>query len=142
MLSSSLVSFYVSWLICILSHYSCILHRVILFLSMVSPTSSNGGLADKRPCLDLSPQSTCSSPSLSRLTYISMNDGTVIPTPERKKVWTKSGVPHTQQHYVLFFAAWRSVLWLHLIMQQSQSVFFFSDLNIWNDFIVLLVNWL
>ncbi|XP_054477161.1 centrosomal protein of 192 kDa [Anoplopoma fimbria] len=53
--------------------------------SMVSPASSSGGLADKRPDLDLSPQSTCSSPSLSRLTYISMNDGTLIPTPDRKK---------------------------------------------------------
>ncbi|XP_056236839.1 centrosomal protein of 192 kDa isoform X1 [Seriola aureovittata] len=52
---------------------------------MVSPSSSSGGLADKRPGLDCSPQSTCSSPSLSRLTYISMNDGTVIPTPERQK---------------------------------------------------------
>ncbi|KAG7475204.1 hypothetical protein JOB18_027049 [Solea senegalensis] len=52
---------------------------------MVSPSSSSGGLADKRPGLDLSSQSTCSSPSLSRLTYISMNDGTVIPTPERQK---------------------------------------------------------
>ncbi|XP_070691086.1 centrosomal protein of 192 kDa isoform X2 [Pempheris klunzingeri] len=53
--------------------------------SMLSPASSSGGLADKRPGLDLSPQSTCSSPSLSRLTYISMNDGTVVPTPERQK---------------------------------------------------------
>ncbi|KAM9353963.1 centrosomal protein of 192 kDa [Symphorus nematophorus] len=52
---------------------------------MVSPTSSSGGLADKRPGFDLSPQSACSSPSLSRLTYISLNDGTVIPTPERQK---------------------------------------------------------
>ncbi|XP_071324472.1 centrosomal protein of 192 kDa isoform X3 [Trachinotus anak] len=52
---------------------------------MVSPSSSSGGLADKRPGLDCSPQSICSSPSLSRLTYISMNDGTVIPTPERQK---------------------------------------------------------
>ncbi|XP_044065404.1 centrosomal protein of 192 kDa isoform X2 [Siniperca chuatsi] len=52
---------------------------------MASPASSSGGLADKRPGLDLSPQSICSSPSLSRLTYISMNDGTVIPTPERQK---------------------------------------------------------
>ncbi|XP_030015158.1 centrosomal protein of 192 kDa isoform X1 [Sphaeramia orbicularis] len=51
---------------------------------MVSPSSS-GGPADKRPGLDYSPQSTCSSPSLSRLTYISMNDGTVVPTPERRK---------------------------------------------------------
>uniref|UniRef100_UPI0037E7D549 centrosomal protein of 192 kDa n=1 Tax=Semicossyphus pulcher TaxID=241346 RepID=UPI0037E7D549 len=50
-----------------------------------SPASSSGGLPDKRPVLDLSPQSTCSSPSISRLTYISMNDGTVIPTPERQK---------------------------------------------------------
>ncbi|KAM7382415.1 hypothetical protein PAMP_002143 [Pampus punctatissimus] len=53
--------------------------------SMASPPSSSDGLADKRPGLDLSPQSTCSSPSLSRLTYISMNDGTVVPTPERQK---------------------------------------------------------
>ncbi|XP_069392693.1 centrosomal protein of 192 kDa isoform X2 [Paralichthys olivaceus] len=52
---------------------------------IVSPSSSSGGLTDKRPGHDLSPQSTCSSPSLSRLTYISMNDGTVIPTPERQK---------------------------------------------------------
>ncbi|XP_028281383.1 centrosomal protein of 192 kDa isoform X2 [Parambassis ranga] len=52
---------------------------------MFSPSSSSGGLIDKRSSLDLSPQSTCSSPSLSRLTYISINDGTVVPTPERKK---------------------------------------------------------
>ncbi|XP_063735024.1 centrosomal protein of 192 kDa isoform X2 [Eleginops maclovinus] len=52
---------------------------------MVSPDSSSGGLAGRRPDVDLSPQSTCSSPSLSRLTYISMNDGTVIPTPDRQK---------------------------------------------------------
>ncbi|KAM7420154.1 hypothetical protein PAMA_014729 [Pampus argenteus] len=52
---------------------------------MASPPSSSGGPADKCPGLDLSPQSTCSSPSLSRLTYISMNDGTIVPTPERKK---------------------------------------------------------
>uniref|UniRef100_UPI003AACF527 centrosomal protein of 192 kDa n=1 Tax=Centroberyx gerrardi TaxID=166262 RepID=UPI003AACF527 len=51
----------------------------------VSSPSSSGGLADRRPGCDLSPQSTCSSPSLSRLTYISMNDSTVIPTPERQK---------------------------------------------------------
>ncbi|XP_041648930.1 centrosomal protein of 192 kDa isoform X2 [Cheilinus undulatus] len=50
-----------------------------------SPASSSGGLVDRRPVLDLSPQSTCSSPGMSRLTYISVNDGTVIPTPERQK---------------------------------------------------------
>ncbi|XP_037639447.1 centrosomal protein of 192 kDa isoform X1 [Sebastes umbrosus] len=53
--------------------------------SMVSPTSSSGGLADNRPGVDLSPESTCTSPSFSRLTYISMNDGTVIPSPARQK---------------------------------------------------------
>lgn len=37
--------------------------------------------------MDLSPQYSCSSPSLSRLTYISINDGTALPTPERPKVW-------------------------------------------------------
>ncbi|XP_010791119.1 centrosomal protein of 192 kDa [Notothenia coriiceps] len=52
---------------------------------MVSPDSSSGCLAGRHPGIDLSPQSTCSSPSLSRLTYISMNDGTVIPTPDRQK---------------------------------------------------------
>ncbi|XP_042345281.1 centrosomal protein of 192 kDa [Plectropomus leopardus] len=52
---------------------------------MVSPVSSSSGVVDKRPGFDLSPQSTCSSPSLSRLTYISMNDCTVVPTPERHK---------------------------------------------------------
>ncbi|KAA8591956.1 hypothetical protein FQN60_017330 [Etheostoma spectabile] len=53
--------------------------------SMVSPASSSGGLSDKHPGLDLSPESICFSPSLSRLTYISMNDSTVMPSPERKK---------------------------------------------------------
>ncbi|XP_031724482.1 centrosomal protein of 192 kDa isoform X2 [Anarrhichthys ocellatus] len=52
---------------------------------MASPASSSGGLADNRPGVDLSPQSACSSPSPSRLTYISMNDGTVVPTPDRQK---------------------------------------------------------
>ncbi|XP_072251046.1 centrosomal protein of 192 kDa [Leuresthes tenuis] len=52
---------------------------------MLSASSSNGVAADGCPVPDLSPQSTCSSPSLSRLTYISMNDGTVVPTPERLK---------------------------------------------------------
>ncbi|XP_008290130.1 centrosomal protein of 192 kDa isoform X2 [Stegastes partitus] len=50
-----------------------------------SPSSSSGGPADRCPVLELSPQSICSSPSLSRLTYISMHDGTVVPTPERQK---------------------------------------------------------
>ncbi|XP_061674954.1 centrosomal protein of 192 kDa isoform X2 [Syngnathoides biaculeatus] len=49
-----------------------------------SPAAS-GILAGKCPAPDLSPQSNCSSPSLSRLTYISMNDATVVPTPGRQK---------------------------------------------------------
>ncbi|KAM4633668.1 centrosomal protein of 192 kDa [Polymixia lowei] len=53
--------------------------------STVTSPSSCGGLADRRPGCERSPQSTCSSPTLSRLTYISMNDSTVIPTPERQK---------------------------------------------------------
>ncbi|KAM3873483.1 LOW QUALITY PROTEIN: centrosomal protein of 192 kDa [Diretmus argenteus] len=51
----------------------------------VSSPSSSGGLADTRPGCDLSPQSICSSPSLSRLTYISMNDSTLLPAPETQK---------------------------------------------------------
>ncbi|XP_061737688.1 centrosomal protein of 192 kDa isoform X2 [Nerophis ophidion] len=49
---------------------------------MASPSSPDG----KRPCQDLSPESTCSSPSLSRLTYISRNDATTVePTPRNQK---------------------------------------------------------
>ncbi|KAM9798612.1 centrosomal protein of 192 kDa [Neosynchiropus ocellatus] len=51
----------------------------------VSPMTPKCGAAGKRPVVDLSPESTCSSPSLSRLTYISLNDGTVVPTPDRQK---------------------------------------------------------
>lgn len=52
--------------------------------SMASPSSPREEQCDKRP--DFSPQSICSSPGLSRLTYISMNDGTLIPSPEKQKV--------------------------------------------------------
>ncbi|XP_049586562.1 centrosomal protein of 192 kDa isoform X4 [Syngnathus scovelli] len=48
-------------------------------------TVPSSGASGKRPGHDLSPHSTCSSPSLSRLTYISMNDATVLPTPARQK---------------------------------------------------------
>ncbi|XP_055021351.1 centrosomal protein of 192 kDa, partial [Boleophthalmus pectinirostris] len=51
--------------------------------SMTSPSSSRGGHCDKRP--DYSPQSICSSPGISRLTYISINDATLIPSPEKQK---------------------------------------------------------
>lgn len=53
---------------------------------MVSPMSSRQCVADKHPDVDLSPQSAASSPSLSRLTYISMNDGTGMPVSEHQKV--------------------------------------------------------
>ncbi|XP_071251718.1 centrosomal protein of 192 kDa isoform X1 [Salvelinus alpinus] len=52
----------------------------------VSPPSSRVG--DRRPPSDLTPPQSewsCSSPSLSRLTYISLNDSTDIPTPDRHK---------------------------------------------------------
>ncbi|XP_035234823.1 centrosomal protein of 192 kDa isoform X1 [Anguilla anguilla] len=52
----------------------------------VSSPGSPGGPADRRGCETLSPQSHCSSPSLSRLTYISLNDSTVLPSPDRGKV--------------------------------------------------------
>ncbi|XP_056142929.1 centrosomal protein of 192 kDa [Lampris incognitus] len=46
---------------------------------------SGEGVAGRRQDCELPPSSICSSPSLSRLTYISLNDSTVIPTPERQK---------------------------------------------------------
>ncbi|XP_043973198.1 centrosomal protein of 192 kDa isoform X2 [Gambusia affinis] len=60
-----------------------------------SPFSSNGRLADRRPGPDLSPESVCSSPSLSRLTYISVNDRTGLPTPERPKRESTMGLSTT-----------------------------------------------
>ncbi|CAN9514042.1 unnamed protein product [Ophioblennius macclurei] len=51
---------------------------------LLSPPSGIGA-ADSRPALDLSPRSPCSSPSLSRLTFISMNDGRGVPTPDKQK---------------------------------------------------------
>lgn len=53
---------------------------------MVSPVASTQCVPDKHPGVDLSPQSTCSSPGLSRLTYISMNEGTGMSTSEQQKV--------------------------------------------------------
>lgn len=50
---------------------------------MSSPPSSRGGQCDKSS--EYSPKSTCSSPSLSRLTYVSLNDGTLVPSPEKQK---------------------------------------------------------
>ncbi|XP_059920680.1 centrosomal protein of 192 kDa [Gadus macrocephalus] len=51
--------------------------------TMSSPPTSRTA-ADRRPDCERSPQSTCSSPSLCRLTYISINDGTAVPAPDRK----------------------------------------------------------
>ncbi|XP_077383408.1 centrosomal protein of 192 kDa isoform X2 [Festucalex cinctus] len=50
-----------------------------------SVVSDSGNWAGKHPDHNLSPHSRCSSPSLSRLTYVSMNDATVVPTPGRQK---------------------------------------------------------
>lgn len=53
---------------------------------MVSPVTSRQCVPDKHPGVDLSPQSTCSTPGLSRLTYISMNEGTGMSASEQQKV--------------------------------------------------------
>ncbi|XP_028327501.1 centrosomal protein of 192 kDa isoform X4 [Gouania willdenowi] len=53
--------------------------------SVLSLPASIGGVVDCHPAFDSSPQSTCSSPSPSRLTFISTNEGTDLPTPDRKK---------------------------------------------------------
>lgn len=54
--------------------------------SHLTSMGTSGGPANNRPGVDLSPESTCSSPGLSRLTYISMNDGTLLPAPDRQPV--------------------------------------------------------
>ncbi|XP_056900183.1 centrosomal protein of 192 kDa isoform X2 [Takifugu flavidus] len=53
--------------------------------SVVSPVASRQCVPDKHPGVDLSPQSICSSPGLSRLTYISMNEGTGMSMSEQQK---------------------------------------------------------
>lgn len=58
----------------------------VLFSSMASPMSSRQCATDRHPSVDLSPQSAASSPSPSRLTYISMNDGSGMPVSEHQKV--------------------------------------------------------
>ncbi|KAM4736666.1 centrosomal protein of 192 kDa isoform 2-T3 [Anableps anableps] len=63
--------------------------------SLCSPSSSSSRQADGRAGPDLSPESVCSSPSLSRLTYISLNDGTVLPTPEQQKRESTMGLSTT-----------------------------------------------
>ncbi|KAI4871290.1 hypothetical protein NFI96_019814 [Prochilodus magdalenae] len=52
----------------------------------MTPPSSSGGVNEMSPGTHpLSPQSHCSSPSLSRLTYLSINENTVMPTPDHHK---------------------------------------------------------
>ncbi|KAF5896116.1 centrosomal protein, partial [Clarias magur] len=51
----------------------------------MSPSSSSG-VCERSPTTDpLSPQSHCSSPSISRLTYLSINENTTLPTPNHQK---------------------------------------------------------
>ncbi|XP_030637553.1 centrosomal protein of 192 kDa [Chanos chanos] len=58
--------------------------------------SSSGGVADGSPHGEpLSPQSHCSSPTLSRLTYLSMNESSVVPTPDRHKKNTSMALSTT-----------------------------------------------
>ncbi|XP_072535710.1 centrosomal protein of 192 kDa isoform X2 [Salminus brasiliensis] len=52
----------------------------------MSSPSSCGGVGERSPGADpLSPQSQCCSPSLSRLTYLSINENTALPTPDHHK---------------------------------------------------------
>ncbi|KAJ8288500.1 hypothetical protein COCON_G00011590 [Conger conger] len=52
--------------------------------TVLSPASPDS-LTDRRGCEPPSPQSHCSSPSLSRLTYISLYDSTALPSPDKSK---------------------------------------------------------
>ncbi|XP_052000197.1 centrosomal protein of 192 kDa-like isoform X2 [Xyrauchen texanus] len=52
----------------------------------ISPCSPSSGKTQRSPARDPgSPQSHCSSPSLSRLTYISINENSCMPTPDHHK---------------------------------------------------------
>ncbi|XP_052474858.1 centrosomal protein of 192 kDa isoform X3 [Carassius gibelio] len=61
-----------------------------------SPCSPGSGKAQTSPAGDPgSPQSDCSSPSLSRLTYLSINENTFMPTPDRRKKNTSMALSTT-----------------------------------------------
>ncbi|XP_059423364.1 centrosomal protein of 192 kDa isoform X2 [Carassius carassius] len=62
-------------------------------MSQCSPSS---GKAQRSPACDPgSPQSHCSSPSLSRLTYLSINENTCMPTPDHHKKNTSMALSTT-----------------------------------------------
>ncbi|XP_016300149.1 centrosomal protein of 192 kDa isoform X2 [Sinocyclocheilus anshuiensis] len=61
-----------------------------------SPCSPGSGKAHRSPAGDPgSPQSHCSSPSLSRLTYLSINENTFMPTPDHYKKNTSMALSTT-----------------------------------------------
>lgn len=103
--------------------------NIVRLPSLHSPFSSNGRLADRRPGPDLSPESVCSSPSLSRLTYISVNDRTGLPTPERPKVqldW--DSYTETLGSFLQFFF-YSFILFLDLLSRSSCQNFIFVGLK-------------
>lgn len=60
--------------------------NLFVFFRDLSPSSSSG-MCERSPGTDpLSPQSHCSSPSMSRLTYLSINENTTLPTPNHHQV--------------------------------------------------------
>ncbi|XP_058602030.1 centrosomal protein of 192 kDa isoform X3 [Onychostoma macrolepis] len=62
----------------------------------MSPCSPSSGKAQRSPAGDPgSPQSHCSSPSLSRLTYLSINENTCMPTPDHHKKNTSMALSTT-----------------------------------------------
>lgn len=64
--------------------------NLFVFFRDTSPSSSSG-MCERSPATDpLSPQSHCSSPSISRLTYLSINENTTVPSPSHQ-VSLKSG---------------------------------------------------
>ncbi|XP_052003508.1 centrosomal protein of 192 kDa-like isoform X2 [Xyrauchen texanus] len=62
----------------------------------MSPCSPSSGRNQRSPVRDPgSPQSLCSSPSLSRLTYLSINENTCMPTPDQHKKNTSMALSTT-----------------------------------------------
>ncbi|XP_016143024.1 centrosomal protein of 192 kDa-like [Sinocyclocheilus grahami] len=97
----------------------------------MSPCSPSSGKAQRSPAGDTgSPQSHCSSPSLSRLTYLSINENTCMPTLDHHKVeslpfqWlivknkTIIGPKCTEEQRVLFIAP-RSGLYQYTLSVSS-----------------------
>uniref|UniRef100_A0A672PXX5 Centrosomal protein 192 n=1 Tax=Sinocyclocheilus grahami TaxID=75366 RepID=A0A672PXX5_SINGR len=107
-----------------------------------SPCSPGSGKTHRSPAGDPgSPQSHCSSPSLSRLTYLSINENTFMPTPDHyKSGYLNSGQQHPPQYPVSKTYGQPSVgSWaardLADLRSEWKKIMYFKDFGVMKEFV-------